>query len=148
MTKKQMEELVKAVAVQVMAAMEETAPKKAAPKTAAKKTAVKTAEKAPKSQSSTGFTTKKSGDFTSLFKDGRKIGHFNHSKGLFWFYRNQIGAGDWKEIKKFLKKFAKKADFERNAARFKRAGILSSSDFSKVSFETFMAPAKQGGIFC
>lgn len=93
------------------------------------------------SQSSTDFIAfyrrKESGSYT-------RIGHFNKAKGLFWFTKKSLSFRDWSYIKSQLTKYSNAADFSRNADRFARAGIKCPSDFTKVSWETFLT----SGVFC
>ena len=95
------------------------------------------------------FGSKDSGDFVAFYRKTstgsyKRLGHFNKSKGLFWFTKKAITFADWGYIKHNLAKYGKDADFARNEVKFAKAGIKCPSDFAKVSFDTFL----NSGVFC
>lgn len=95
------------------------------------------------------YGSKTAGDFIAFYRikengSYTRIGHFNKVKGLFWFTKKSLAFRDWSYIKSQLTKYSNAADFTRNEARFAKAGIKCPSDFTKVSWETFLT----SGIFC
>ena len=154
MTQKEMEKLISSITASVLATLsqvEVATTKKVTPKKTAtikEKIQKEQQELAEKfqgkdygSQSSTDFIAfyrkKESGSYT-------RIGHFNKAKGLFWFTKKSLAFRDWSYIKSQLTKYSNAADFSRNGDRFSRAGIKCPSDFTKVSWETFLT----SGVFC
>ena len=165
MTEKQMQELIKNITASVIATLSqvEAVPTKVTPKTT-KKTVTKTVTakvnpvkaKIQKEQqelaekfNGKGYGSQTSGDFIAFYRmkengSYSRIGHFNTRKGLFWFTKKAVTFKDWAYIKAQLTKYSNAADFSRNADRFERAGIKCPSDFTKVSWETFL----NSGVFC
>ena len=95
------------------------------------------------------YGSKASGDFIAFYRckengSYTRIGHFNKAKGLFWFTKKAVTFKDWSYIKAQLTKYSNAADFSRNSDRFAKAGIKCPSDFTKVSWETFL----NSGVFC
>lgn len=95
------------------------------------------------------YGSKVAGDFIAFYRmkengSYSRIGHFNKVKGLFWYTKKSVTFKDWSYIKSNLTKYSNAADFSRNGDRFAKAGIKCPSDFTKVSWETFL----NSGVFC
>lgn len=159
-----MEELVSMITKSVIATLSqaEAVPTKATTKTTQKVEAVKVAKVNPvkvaieKEQKELAekfdgkaYGSKTSGDFIAFYRAKEngsytRIGHFNTVKGLFWFTKKSLAFRDWSYIKSQLTKYSNAADFSRNTDRFAKAGVKCPSDFTKVSWETFL----NSGVFC
>lgn len=164
MTNINMEELVSMITKSVIATLsqEKAMPTKVTPKTTKKTAPVKVSkpnpvkEKIEKEQkelaekfNGKAYGSKTAGDFIAFYRlkengSYTRIGHFNTAKGLFWFTKKSLAFRDWSYIKAQLTKYSNAADFTRNADRFAKAGVKCPSDFTKVSWETFL----NSGVFC
>lgn len=164
MTQKEMEKLIQTITAETLkAVLSQTLSQNEVPKVTPKKTATArvskpnpVAERIMQEQAELAqkFNGKDYGsqavkEFIAFYrkKDNgsyTRIGHFNKTKGLFWFTKKSLVYRDWAYIKAQLTKYSGFADFARNGAKFEKAGIKCPSDFTKVSWETFL----NSGVFC
>ena len=168
MTQKEMEKLIQTITAETLKALlsqtlsQNEVPVKVTPKTTKKTVTAKVSKPNPvkakieKEQkelalafNGKSYGSKIAGDFVAFYRQKNngsytRIGHFNKAKGLFWYTKKSVTFKDWSYIKSSLTKYSNAADFTRNADRFAKAGIKCPSDFTKVSWETFLT----SGVFC
>ena len=162
MTKAEMATLISNITATVIATLSQNEVPKATTKTTKKAEAVKVSKPNPvkvaieKEQkelalafNGKSYGSKASGDFIAFYRmkengSYSRIGHFNKTKGLFWFTKKSLAFRDWSYIKAQLTKYSNAADFSRNGVKFAKAGVKCPSDFSKVNWEVFL----NSGVFC